>query len=91
MSENLNFFFNFPNFLNRSVVAPASMDKYFVLAAGDKPSTWLPPGGPRGKYESKKNFPKFPNRSVVAPASINEYSVLLFVHEQTLNHALRVI
>ena len=36
----------------------------------------------------QKNFPKFPNSSVVAPASMDEYSVLLFVHEQTLNHAL---
>ena len=42
--ENLKIFEKLALFLNKSVVAGASMDDQSVLAAGGKPSTWFPPG-----------------------------------------------
>ena len=43
---------NFRNFLNSSVVVPDPRGPSPVLlAAGGKPSTWLPPGRPRESRE----------------------------------------
>ena len=43
--------------MNRSVDPPDAMDEHSVLAAGGKPSTWLPPGRLEGSMDIK-NIPK---------------------------------